>query len=145
VQGLDPANGPPLGLAVAALRERSETMLEMAERAHRYYQDYESFDEKSAAAHLTESASAVLSALRQALAALADWTEETTERCVGEVAERLGLKLGRVAQPLRVALTGRAQSPGIGVTLVLVGRERTLTRIDRALAFISARSTAGTS
>ena len=59
-----------------------------------------------------------------------------------QVAEKLDIKLGAVAQPLRVALVGRAASPGIGTTLVLVGRERTLARIDRALDYVRARSEA---
>jgi glutamyl-tRNA synthetase len=58
---------------------------------------------------------------------------------VEQVAEGQGVKLGKVAQPLRVALTGRAASPGIGTTLVLVGKARTLDRIDRALRYIDAR------
>jgi glutamyl-tRNA synthetase len=137
--GLDPANGPPLEAAVAALRERSQTMLEMAEAAHCYYEEYEAFDEKSAKEHLKPSARHALAAVRSALAAIDSWTEAATEAAVAAVAGSLGLKLGKVAQPLRVALTGRAASPGIGTTLVLVGRERTLARIDRALAYIGDR------
>ena len=140
IQGLDPANGPPLELTVEALRERSQTTLEMAERAHCYYEDYEAFDEKSAKDHLRPVARDALTALRDALGREPDWSEAATEAAVGRVAESLGVKLGKVAQPLRVALTGRAASPGIGTTLVLVGRERALARIDRALAYIDARS-----
>ena len=55
------------------------------------------------------------------------------------VAEELQLKMGKVAQPLRVAVTGRAASPGIDVTLYLVGRDACLQRIDRALEFIRER------
>jgi glutamyl-tRNA synthetase len=134
--GVDLANGPPLDRVVDALRERSQTMREMAERAHCYYEEYESFDEKSAKAHLRPDASAALQLLRHRLEDLAEWTEAGTEMAVSTVAEILELKLGKVAQPLRVALTGRAASPGIGTTLMLVGRQRSLARIDRALAFI---------
>jgi glutamyl-tRNA synthetase len=138
-QGLNPDNGPPLALAVEALRERSATLEEMAEQAHCYYEEYEEFDAKAAKAHLRPVAGPVLEALRDAFAALEDWTEETTQAAVESVAERLGVKLGKAAQPLRVAITGTAASPGIGTTLVLVGRERTLRRIGRALQFIDAR------
>jgi len=139
-QGLDTGDGPPLESTVEALRERSQTMLEMAERAHCFYEEYEAFDEKSAKAHLRPVARDALMALRDALAGLTEWTEEATEAAVGSVAETLDLKLGKVAQPLRVALTGRSASPGIGTTLSLVGRERALARIDRALEFIDARA-----
>ncbi len=139
VQGLDATNGPPLELAVEALRERSQTILEMAEQAHCYYEEYEEFDAKSAKAHLRPVARALLVAVRDALARLLDWSEEATQRAVEQVAEEAGVKLGKVAQPLRVALTGRAASPGIGTTLVLVGKARTLERIDRALVYIDSR------
>ena len=139
-QGLDSANGPDLEVTVEALRERSQTVQEMAERAHCYYEEYESFDEKSAKAHLRPVARDALAGLRDALAGIDDWTAEATEATVKDVAARLGLKLGKVAQPLRVALTGRAASPGIGATLVLVGRERTLSRIARALDYIDERA-----
>ena len=122
------------------VRINSQTMLEMAERAHCFYEEYEAFDEKSAKAHLRPVARDALMALRDALAGLTEWTEEATEAAVGSVAETLDLKLGKVAQPLRVALTGRSASPGIGTTLSLVGRERALARIDRALEFIDARA-----
>jgi glutamyl-tRNA synthetase len=142
-QGLQPANGPPLELTVAALRERSQTLLEMAERAHCYYEEYEAFDPDAAKAHLRPVAREALQALRAAFAALDEWTEGSTQRAVEEVAAKLDTKLGKVAQPLRVALTGQGASPGIGTTLVLVGRERSLARIDRALAYVHARAAAG--
>ena len=144
-QGLNAGNGPPLELTVEALRERSETTVEMAERAHCYYEEYEAFDEKSARTHLRPVARDALAALREEFGQVADWSEPATESAVNAVADRLGLKLGKVAQPLRVALTGRAASPGIGATLLLVGRERTLARIDRALAYVDERVAASTS
>ncbi len=142
-QGLDPGNGPPLGMTVEALRERSQTMEEMAERAHCYYEDYEEFDDKAARAHLRPVAREALESVRAALAGLEEWSEHSAEAAVQAVAQRLDLKLGKVAQPLRVAVTGRAASPGIGTTLALVGRERTLRRIDRAIAYIDERAGAG--
>src|SRR5690606_33219243 len=129
--------GPALELTVEALRERSQTMAEMAERAHCYYTEFDAFDEKAAQKHLTPAAREVLEALRTAFEAVEGWSEAALEEAVGGVAERLGLKLGKVAQPLRVAVTGQAASPGIGTTLVLVGRERTLARIGRAIAHIA--------
>jgi glutamyl-tRNA synthetase len=141
-QGLSPANGPRVALTVAALRERSQTIREMAERAHCYYEEYEEFDPQSAKAHLRPVTRDVLMALHAALAKVSDWTEEATQAAVESVAEGLNLKLGNVAQPLRVALTGQAASPGIGTTLLLVGRERTLHRITRALAYVDGRGAA---
>ncbi len=143
IQGIDPSEGPPLAKAVTALRERSQTMLEMAERAHCYYEEYESFDPKAAKAHLRPVAKDVLESLRSALAEVEDWNADSAQAAVEAVATRLDLPLGKAAQPLRVALTGQAASPGIGVTLELVGRERSLHRIDRAVEFITTRISAG--
>lgn len=141
-QGLDPANGPPLKLAVSALRGRSATVREMGEQAHCYYEEFEEFDAKSAEAHLRPAARPGLIAVRQALSELPTWSGEAAEAAVKDAATRLEIKLGLVAQPLRVALTGRAASPGIGQTLELVGRTRAQRRIDRALRYIDAREAA---
>lgn len=138
-QGLNPGNGPPLHLAIESLRERSQTVLEMAEKAHCYYEEYEAFDDKSAKAHLRPVAREVLVSLKESLGALEDWHEDALQEAVEQVARKQDLKLGKVAQPLRVALTGQAASPGIGETLILVGRERALHRIERALSYIDER------
>jgi glutamyl-tRNA synthetase len=135
-RGLTPENGPPLELTVAALRERSQSVVEMAERARCYYEEYQDFDAEAAKAHLTLGARPALADLRAGFAALEEWSERSTQAAVEGAAAKTGMKLGKVAQPLRVALTGQAASPGIGTTLALVGRERTLRRIDRALAHI---------
>ena len=142
-QGLDPRNGPALDLTVEALRERSQTIVEMAEQAHCYYEEYEEYDAKAAKAHLRLAAREALAAARAELEEIGEWSESSTEAAVQSVARRLEIKLGKVAQPLRVAVTGRAASPGIGTTLMLVGRERTLNRIDRALAYIDTRAKLG--
>jgi glutamyl-tRNA synthetase len=143
-QGLDPAAGPDLGTVVDALRERGETVAEIAERAHCYFQEFESYDAKAAKKFLRAGARKPLEALAIRLRDLADWTEVTTQTVVEQVAENLDIKMGAVAQPLRVALVGRAASPGIGTTMMLVGRERALARIERALAYVAHRSDQGT-
>jgi glutamyl-tRNA synthetase len=75
-----------------------------------------------------------LAELRGALAEVRDWTAQTLEAWIGEYCRQRDLKMGKVAQPLRVAVTGTTVSPGIGDTLELLGREKTLARIDRTLA-----------
>jgi len=141
-RGLAPAHGPPLEQTVVALRERSQTLAEMAERARCYYAEYDSFDADAAKAHLTAASRPILVDLRERFAAASEWTEATTQAMVEATAGALGVKLGKVAQPLRVALTGQSASPGIGTTLVLVGKARALQRIGRALAEVDARAKA---
>jgi glutamyl-tRNA synthetase len=89
-----------------------------------------------AASHLKPEAEQPLSQLRDQLTELSRWEAATIHEVVTTIAETLGLKLGMIAQPLRVAVAGRAMSPPIDVTLMLVGREKTLKRIERALEHI---------
>ncbi len=130
--GLDPAAGPPVETVVEALRERAKTLAEMADAAHYFYVDPHAYDEKAAAAHLTAGTAPLLEALAGRLAILVPWTPESIHAAIAAVAEGAGMKLGKVAQPLRVALTGGTVSPPIDVTVHLVGRERTLGRLARA-------------
>ena len=139
--GIDTSAGPPLERVVLAQRERCKTLREMAERSRWAYEEPAGYDDKAAAKHLTAEAAPVLEALRARLAALDAWTPEAIHtQAVLPVAEALGLKLGKVAQPLRVALTGGTVSPPIDQTVALVGRERTLARIERALGWIRAHA-----
>jgi len=88
--------------------------------------------------HLQPAAQPLLRAVRDGLVGL-ELTEAAAQGVVDGVAAAAGVGLGKVAQPLRVALTGDVASPGIGVTLWLVGRERAVARIDRALEIIRSR------
>ena len=131
--GIDPAAGPDLVEVVREQQERARTLVEMAELSAFFYRDYEAFDEKAAKKHLKAAAREPLEQVRDRLAGLDDWEAEKLHQVVIDVAEALTLNMGKVAQPLRVAVAGRAASPGIDVTLKLVGREASLRRIDRAL------------
>jgi len=104
-----------------------------------FYKEFEEYDPKAAKAHLRPAAREPLEALRAALAGLDEWTPEAIQHTIEQVAEGLGVKLGKVGMPLRVAVSGRGASPSNDQTLALLGREKTLQRIDRALAFIRQR------
>lgn len=137
---ISPANGPDLGEVMVAQRERAQTLREMAEQSVFYFREPDGFDEGAAKKHLRPVAAEPLLALRARLADVSDWQAETLGVVVNDTVEALELKLGKLAQPLRVALSGRAATPGIDITLALVGKERTLARIDKALAFIEERT-----
>ncbi|MCB1824130.1 MAG: glutamate--tRNA ligase [Candidatus Competibacteraceae bacterium] len=134
--GIDPSEGPQLADVVQAFAERSDTLHDMAQAAIFLYQEFEQYDAKAANKHLTAAAGEPLRRLHEALAALSEWRAQPIHEAVKGVAEAGGLALGKVAQPLRVAVSGTAISPPIDVTLALLGRRRSLTRIKRALAFI---------
>ena len=135
--GIDPAaGGPEMMEVVKAQRERARTLVEMAQNSAFFYKDFDAYDPMDAASHLKPEAEQPLSQLRDQLTELSRWEAATIHEVVTNLAESLGLKLGMIAQPLRVAVAGRAMSPPIDVTLMLVGREKTLKRIDRALEHI---------
>jgi len=137
--GIDPSDGPDILEVVKAQQERAKTLVEMAEISEFIYRDFEEFEEKAAKKHLRPVAQEPLVKIKEALAAQDDWSQEALHKTVEVVSEALELKMGKVAQPLRVAVVGRAASPGIDVTLQLVGKEACLRRIDKALAYIQKR------
>jgi glutamyl-tRNA synthetase len=137
--GIDPETGPEPADVIVALRDRVKTLKEMAERARLWYVGIESYDEAAVNKHLL-GASDILGAARMALAATSDWSTTGVDAALRGTAESLGLGMGKVAQPLRVAITGTQVSPSIEHTVFLCGREGALQRIDAALALIAARA-----
>lgn len=138
--GIDPAEkGPPLEKVVVAMDGRAKTLVELAQGSAFFYRAPTEYDEKAAAKNLNSETKPTLKALRDALGALTTWEVSALHQAVQGVAEALELKLGKVAQPLRVALVGVPVSPPIDVTLEVLGREQTLARIDAAIAYIEAQ------
>ncbi|HEY8210584.1 MAG TPA: glutamate--tRNA ligase [Myxococcaceae bacterium] len=127
-------DGRRLARLVEALRARARTLQEMAEMAGYFFSDGVVVDEKAAQKHLGAESKAVLAEVRAALEAAGGWTASGLDEVVKQVSEKLKVGMGKVAQPVRVAVTGNTASPGIGETLELVGREQALKRIDAALA-----------
>jgi glutamyl-tRNA synthetase len=136
--GIDPADGPDLVAVVRAQQARAKTLVELAEISAFFYVDPDGYDEAAAKKHLRAAALEPLAQAHAALEALADWTPEALHALVEGLAGQLGVGLGKVAQPLRVAVSGRAATPGIDVTLALVGRAATLRRITRAIERVRA-------
>ncbi len=137
--GIDTSNGPALSAVVKALAERSKTLLEMARSSRYFYQDFDEFDEKAAKKNLKAAALLPLQTMLERFTAVEQWDGEALHQIVLDVAQQLELKLGKVAQPLRVAVTGAGMSPGIDVTLELIGRERCLARMNKAIEFINSK------
>jgi glutamyl-tRNA synthetase len=135
--GYDLANGPAPGDVVRALRDRVQTLKDMAARAAVWYRPLAEYDDAAVAKHLVAAAQAPLLAVREAFAALADWTPETVHAALQATAESLGVGLGKIAQPLRVAITGTQVSPSIDHTVYLAGKAQALARIDAAVAKIA--------
>ena len=104
----------------------------MADKSRFFFEELSGYNEKDAAKHLTAKSAPVLAALIESLDTLPEWAPEALHSAVHGVAEKLALKLGDVAQPIRVAIAGMAVSPPIDQTLALLGRERSLSRLKAA-------------
>jgi len=137
--GIDPAEGPDLVEVASAHQERARSLVEMAQMVAFCYKDFDDYEEAAAKKHLRPAARVPLERMRAVLETLDDWSEAPLHTAVQQVSDALELNMGKVAQPLRVAIVGRAASPGIDVTLRLVGKSASLRRIDRALAYIARR------
>jgi glutamyl-tRNA synthetase len=131
--GVATAGGPPLEAVAEAYRERAKTLHEMAQAALFFFQDFENYHDKAAEKHLGPESKEPLLRLRNGLAKLEDWRAEAVHALVQAISEDLGLKMGKVAQPLRVAVSGGPVSPPIDITVALLGKEKVLARLDRAL------------
>ncbi|MBU1312071.1 MAG: glutamate--tRNA ligase [Gammaproteobacteria bacterium] len=139
-QKLDVSQGPALTEVVKAQAERVKTLKEMVQVSRYFYEDFSEFDAEAAKKHLRPVALEPLQAVQANLAALADWTQEAVHQVINATAEQLGVGMGKIGMPLRVAVTGGGNSPALDITLTLIGKERTLARLQLALDFVAARA-----
>ncbi|MGC0839047.1 glutamate--tRNA ligase [Pantoea agglomerans] len=138
-QKIDTRTGPELAKLVALLGERCKTLKEMAASCRYFYEDFAEFDADAAKKHLRPVARQPLEVVRDKLAAIEEWTAENVHQAIQSTADELEVGMGKVGMPLRVAVTGAGQSPGLDVTVEAIGRSRSVARIEQALAFISER------
>jgi glutamyl-tRNA synthetase len=119
---------------VVSQRERAKTLKEMAENSRFFFGEGVVIDPKAAQKHLTPDARALLAELTSRLESLADWSAATVHGEVEKLAAEKQLGLGKIAQPLRVAIAGGPVSPPIDQTAALLGKPRVLSRLKAALA-----------
>jgi glutamyl-tRNA synthetase len=133
--GIDPAQGPDLVEIVKTQQDRAKTLVEMASNCAFFYADFTEYEEAAAKKHLKPEALQPLQVVYEHLQGV-EWVAEALHGVVSQVAESLQLKMGKVAQPLRVAISGKAATPPIDTTLFLLGREKTLTRMRHAIEHV---------
>ena len=132
--GCDSTDQTLLEGVIVAQRERAKTMKEMAHNSRFFFTDRIEIDPKAAGKHLGDDGREILARVRARLEELTEWSRVAIHAVLNEIAAELQTGLGKVAQPLRVAVTGTPVSPPIDVTLELLGRTRTLARVDAALS-----------
>ena len=136
-------SGPAPRSVADALRERAQTIDELLDKSLYFYSDFDEYDEGAAKKHLRPVAAEMMSDIRERFERLETWQAQPIHDVLQACVEANDSKLGKIAQPLRVAVSGTAATPPIDITLELVGKERTLERIDAAIGFIAARAEQG--
>jgi glutamyl-tRNA synthetase len=138
-QALDISTGPELADVVNALRERAKSLADLVAICRYYYEDFSEYDVTAAKKNFKTATPDIMQALHNELATITDWQCDSIDTAIKATCTALDLKLNKVGPPLRVAVTGTAMSPSLDVTLMLVGRERTLARLSNAIAFNRAK------
>ena len=136
-KGYDAADDDYLAGVIGSLHTRSKTLVEMADGAHFYYrEEVRPYDDKAAKKFLKPESARVLARLAEQLGELDNLAEKTQEGAFKRVMDETGLGFGKIAQPVRVALTGTTVSPGIFEVIEVLGKDRVLARLRAAVEFI---------
>jgi glutamyl-tRNA synthetase len=141
--GVEIQEGPLAEKVIATLAARSKTLQEMATQALFYFQEDVVYEPDAARKFLTAEALPALQAVRAKLEVLEDFSEQALEDTFKAVMAETGLKLGQIAQPVRVALSGRAASPGIFEITAIIGKPKTLVRLGKAIRYIEQMNAQG--
>ncbi len=127
-----------LSKAIITLQERSKTLLELADSLRYYIADEVEYDEKARKKFLNEKSLQLLVELKDSLNSIESFSEAALEKAFNSIVEKHNIKLGKLAQPVRVAVTGGTASAGIFEVLEIVGKEKTLKRLEKAIETIKA-------
>ncbi len=123
-------------MIIEQLRERSKTLNDFVSQSSYFYNEVTEYEEKAKNKFLTEDTKPILKALMEKLGSVENFTYDNIQKALEEVVVELDLKFGKIAQPMRVALTGGTVSPGIGEVIEILGKEKVISRIQKAIDFI---------
>jgi glutamyl-tRNA synthetase len=135
-KGIVAEPGDYLNGVIETLKPRSKTFIEMADGAEFYFLEKPVYDEKAAAKFLNPALLVPIKQLADGMAGLEEFDEKSLEDIFKQVMEDAGLGFGKVAQPVRVALTGKTVSPGIFEMILALGKENVISRLYDAIQFI---------
>ena len=141
-RGFDTGDGPSAADVAEAFRERADTLAEMAEKSRIFFEDFDTVDPGAAKKFLRPVVAGPLSEVARQFDALEDWCPESIHAVINDVANAAGIKMGKLGQPMRVAVTGGTVSPPIDTTVWLIGKSRVLRRIEHAQQMIESRARA---
>ncbi len=132
-RGIGLSDGPRMSEVIEVVRKRTQTLEEMTDSILYLYTDFDQYDPQSVDKHINGATSGILSLVKAELKALEDWNSDEIGRAVKSFATEQGIRFPEVAQPLRIAVSGSAATPSIDQTLWLVGKDRSLRRIEKAI------------
>lgn len=139
-RGITVADRDLLVRVIETLQARSKTLAEMAESARFYFADDIDYEQKAASKFLKPAVLEALQLLLGQFEKLEDFSEQNLESAFKTVMDQTGIKLGKIAQPVRVALTGKTASPGIFEVTAILGREKVISRLQKAIGYIEQRA-----
>jgi glutamyl-tRNA synthetase len=138
-KGYEIEEGKKLNKVIDSLKERSKTLVEIADQAEFYFKGEIEYEREAAEKFLKPDVVDILGEVIDGLKGMRAMSEAEVESLFREIAQRRGIKLVKVAQPTRVALTGRTVSPGLFEVIDILGKGKTIKRLQKAIAFIRAR------
>jgi len=138
--GINIETGPALTDVVLLLRERSKTLVEMVQNSRFFYEDISEYDAKSVKKHIKEQTPEILQSIKDKLSAIENWQAEAIQQVVQAVVDEKEVGFAKVAQPIRIAVTGCTTSPGIDQTLEMLGKDKTIARMESLIDFIGRKS-----
>ncbi len=130
---------PTLNDVIEAHRDRAKTLIELAAGLRYYFENFDSYDENAAKKHFKTATPAILQNLLEKFIQIEDWNPENISAEIKNTCEELELGMGKVGPALRVAVTGTAMSPSLEITLDLIGKKRSLVRLQKAVEFATAK------
>ncbi|EPE37859.1 glutamyl-tRNA synthetase [Candidatus Photodesmus katoptron] len=139
-QGINKDNGPNIIEVCKLVRNRCNTLVELADQIHYFYKKYPNFEMKIAQQYLSPIAKKPLQLALIKAENLAIWTTDNLKKMITEICSELKIKTHKIGMPLRVAITGRSESPSINAIMQLIGQNRVILRIKKALEFINNKS-----
>ncbi len=136
-KNITPESDQKIEAVAEVQKERAKTLQDMADSSEYFFVDFDSYDEKSAKKHFKAASLPILQAILEKLSAITEWTADNLNSCIHTYSEESELKLGKIAPPIRVAVCGSANSPSIDITLELIGKERVIKRLEKAINYVS--------
>ena len=133
-------DGPDIHEVVDFLKERSNSLVDMAQSCVMFYQDFEDFDEAQAHKIFKSNTKEVLQDLESRLSEINDWNANNIHSVIESICESRSIGFGKVGQPLRLALSGDGKSGSIDKSAQFVGKKRTLSRLNKALSWINSQN-----